>query len=145
MITPEDEKELYREMYEEFAAFEKEQKEKWNKAKEELKDLIHPKYFAFLEDHETYQTEGVFEIEETDRKENGYEKHKHCSVKNWSDGRLFIHHETTVETLEGDSEYEGEDIEYWVWQTCGYLGDDFSGYLLVPLNNGKYWMTSYSC
>ena len=52
-----------------------------------------------------------------------------------------------VEYMYGEEgEYEGEGIEYWVnqWST-GIEGDSYAGFLLLPLNNGKYWKVGYSC
>lgn len=32
-----------------------------------------------------------------------------------------------------------------VWQQTGCCEDDYSGYLLFPLNNGTYWMIFFDC
>ena len=32
-----------------------------------------------------------------------------------------------------------------VWQKVGYCEDDYSGFILIPLKNQKYWKISYSC
>lgn len=32
-----------------------------------------------------------------------------------------------------------------VWQTVGYCEDDYSGYLMFPLKDGRHWLISYSC
>ena len=32
-----------------------------------------------------------------------------------------------------------------IWQTVGYCEDDYSGYLMFPLKDGRYWLVSYSC
>lgn len=141
MVSKQEEKEIYEEMDRAF----KEESDKWEKAKNDLKDLIHPKYIEFAENHDSFKSEGVFEIEETDKRTGGYPNYRHCTVRDWQDNRLFIHHTDTLELLDNESEYEGEEIEYWVWQTTGYLGDDYSGYLLLPMLNGKYWMVGYSC
>ena len=35
---------------------------------------------------------------------------------------------------------------YAVWQTCGYAGDDYSGYMLFPTHEGdEYFCISYHC
>jgi hypothetical protein len=34
---------------------------------------------------------------------------------------------------------------YYVWQTVGYWGDDYSGFMLFPLNDGRYFKVSFSC
>jgi hypothetical protein len=141
LMSEEDEQEMFDEMF----ALENEQKQKWEQAKQELQGLIEPKYFTYAEINERYSSEGVFEIEETDKRNSGYENYRHCTVKDWQDNRLFMHNTTSIETLDGDSEHEGQRVEGWVWQQTGYLGDDFYGYLLLPMLNGKYWMVCYSC
>lgn len=113
--------------------------------KEELADLIHPKYFGFAGNHETYSSKGIVEIIETEDREHGYQQYPHCRILNDEDNYLYIHHKTELEMIDGTSPYEGEDIEYYVWQTTGYIGDDYSGYILLPLLDGKYWKISYSC
>jgi|SRR5690606_37305225 len=117
----------------------------WSKAKEEIRDLIHPKYFDFAEDHETYESEGIVSIVEVEDRKMGYKSYPHCRELDTNDRRLYIKHNDYLETIKGESEYEGEDIEYWVWQTTGYCGDDYSGYLLLPMLDGRYWKINYSC
>lgn len=35
---------------------------------------------------------------------------------------------------------------YAVWQTCGYSGDDYSGYMLFPTHNkNEYFVLNYHC
>ena len=46
--------------------------------------------------------------------------------------------------IKGKQDEEGK-FHNMVWQTTGCCEDDYSGYLLFPLNNGKYWKISYSC
>ena len=39
-----------------------------------------------------------------------------------------------------------EGDNYGVWQTCGYLGDDYSGYMLFPTHNhDEYFVLNYRC
>lgn len=141
MYTPEEEKQ-YIEAMDNYHA---ELKSKWNKAKEELQGLIHPKYFDFAESNDTYYSEGIVEIIETEQKRSGYSDKKHCRIKEDKDKLLYIFHTDSLETIE-ESEYEGENIEYYVWQQTGYMGDDYSGYLLLPLLDGKrFWKVGYSC
>ena len=41
--------------------------------------------------------------------------------------------------------FDGEGQFHWiVWQTTGVVGDDYSGYLLLPLDDGRYWLIDYS-
>jgi hypothetical protein len=39
-----------------------------------------------------------------------------------------------------------ESDNYAVWQTCGYTGDDYSGYMLFPTHTkDEYFCVNYSC
>ena len=41
--------------------------------------------------------------------------------------------------------FDGEGQFHWlVWQTTGVCGDDYSGYLLLPLDDERYWLIDYS-
>lgn len=143
-MTKEEEKQ----MYDEIIAHEKERKEKWNKVKEDLKELIHPKYFDFIESNDSYDSEGIVEIHEVDDKQNGYHhSQRNCRIKNEGYSGLYMYTENEVEYLYGEEgDYNGEDVEYWViqWRE-GMEGDSYAGFLLLPLNNGKYWKVSYLC
>lgn len=139
IISKEDEEEVFKE----WEKAEEEAKKKWEQAKEEVRSLIEPKYFEFAEDHDTFYSEGIVEIVETDEKVSGYSGYRHCRIK--GDGKLYMLINSTIETTKEDSEFEGEPIFYWVWQTTGYMGDDYSGFLLLPLSDGRYWKIGYSC
>lgn len=142
MITPEEEKQ----MYDDWQQAQDEYDQKWIDAKEELEGLIHPKYFDFIEDHDAYHSEGIIDIIETDEKRGGYPNYKCCRIKDDKDKLLYMYHTDEIESIQVESEYEGEDIEYYVWQTTGYMGDDYSGFLLLPLLDGKrFWKVGYSC
>lgn len=118
----------------------------WEKAKEDLKDLIEPKYFDFIESHESYSDEGIVNIVEVVERTSGYSNYPHCRIFGGEgDSRIYIKHETELETYKRESKYEGSRIEYWVWQTVGYCDDDYSGYLLLPMSDGRYWRVSYAC
>ena len=141
-MIPQEELDKYRlEMIEE----ENKRFEEWNKVKEELKDLIEPKYFDFAESQETYFSEGYVNIIEVEERKQGYSKYPHCREFGTSDTRLYMKHNDYIETIDGKSKYEGEEVEYWVWQMTGYLGDDYSGFLLLPMLDGRYWKVAYSC
>ncbi len=141
MITTEEEKQ----MYEDCQKAQDEYDQKWIDAKDELEDLIHPKYFDFIEEHDTYHSEGIVETIETEEKRRGYENYKHCRIKSDKDKLLYIYHTDEIESIQIESEYEGEEIEYYVWQTTGYSEDDYSGFLLLPLLDGRFWKVGYSC
>jgi hypothetical protein len=119
--------------------------EDWNKVKEELKDLIEPKYFDFAESQETYSSEGYVNIIEVKERNQGYKNYPHCREFGTSDTRLYMKHDDYVETMDGKSKYEGEAVEYWVWQMTGYICDSYSGFLLLPMLDGRYWKIAYSC
>lgn len=116
----------------------------WLKAKNEIYHLIEPKYFEFVEDHDTYFSEGIVNIVEVKEKNLGYNTYPHCREVNTVDKRLYIKHTIQLET-ENESKYNGEEIIYWVWQQTGHLGDDYSGFFLLPLTDGRYWKIGYSC
>lgn len=141
-------KEQEAQMYEEMMAYDKDRQEKWNKAKEDLKDLIHPKYFDFMENHDSYHSEGIVEMYEVDEKQSGYsDSQRNCRIKGDGYSGLYMHTCGEVENMYGEeSIHEGEPVEYWVnqWST-GMEGDSYAGFLLLPLNNGKYWKVGYSC
>jgi hypothetical protein len=139
MITKEEEEEIYNE----YISILEEEKEQWDKIKSEMNSLIHEKYFDFIEDHDTYRNEGIYEIKLTDEKKSGYPNYQCCRID--GDSLLYMHHKSYLETLNEESKYEGEEIEYYVWQTSGYCGDDYSGFLLIPLSDGRFWKVSYSC
>ncbi len=142
MFTEQEEKE----MRDEWRKSEEELQEKWENAKKELAGLIHPKYFDFAENHETFCSEGIVEIQLTDERKSGYRKYAHCRIKGDDDSMVYINHTGNVESLDEESKYEGEEVEYWVWQTTGHLGDDYSGFLLLPLLDGvRFWKIGYSC
>ncbi len=117
----------------------------WNKAKEKLKDLIESKYFDFAESHEYYVSEDIVNIIEVKDRNQGYKSYPHCREVDTKDSRLYMRHTDNLETFNGESKYEGEEVIYWVWQTVGFLGDDYSGFLLLPMLDGRYWKISYNC
>lgn len=51
----------------------------------------------------------------------------------------------TYGKVEGDKFIYTKQDEVFIKQWTGYLGDDYSGYLLKPLNGTKYVKISYSC
>lgn len=134
-----------KELYKLLIAEHKQQEKDWIEAKKELKNLIHPKYFSFAESHESYSNCGIVNIIEVKERKQGYSTYPHCREFGTKDNRLYIKHITELETFDEESKYEGEEIEYWVWQTVGHCEDDFSGFLLLPMKDGRYWKIGYSC
>lgn len=78
--------------------------------------------------HESY-----VEVEETDYKSCAYPSYTFYKEKDNEKSLLY---------MKQDEEGKYHNM---VWQTTGFCEDDYSGYLLFPLNNGKYWKISYSC
>lgn len=53
--------------------------------------------------------------------------------------------EFEVDGVKLTAEWQPAD-NYGVWQTCGYCGDDYSGYLLFPTHNtNEYFCLEYKC
>lgn len=123
----------YKEVERELDKVEKEKK-LW---KQKLKGLININgLFRYLNEMESWYPYGFVEIYETDEKISGYKSYQHVRIKNDNDRLLFM--------KQPESEIRGID-HCCVWQTVGYLGDDYSGYLLYPLKNGLYFKVGYSC
>jgi hypothetical protein len=139
MLTKEQEKEYHDAM----GKYYNEMDAKWNKAKEELNGLIEPKYFDFAENHDSYHSEGIVEIEKFKPKYTSYPNSEHCK----QDGLTYIKTIGEVECYDFESKYEGKTVEYWVWQqSTGMEGDSYSVFLLLPLLDGKrFWKVAYSC
>lgn len=116
---------------------------KWSKAKEELIGLIDPKYFDFAQSNETYYSEGIVQIERFKPQYTSHPNSEHCRESNMT----YIKTTNEIECYDFDSEYEGESVEYWVWQIeTSMEGDSYSGFLLLPLLDGKrFWKVGYSC
>ena len=118
----------------EIAKQEKKLKREW---KNELKGLINVSgLFRHLEDMMFWQPLGIVEIYHTDEKTGGYSSYQHVRIKDDEDKLLYL--------LQDENEIRGIN-HCCVWQTCGMMGDDFSGYLLFPLKDGKYFKINYSC
>lgn len=101
--------------------------------KEKLKGLINTKklWRELEEDYENFWgIEDIVELELTDEKREGYSKDYQCARIKGERGYLY-------------TDWDGNGV--FNWQQTGYLGDDYSGYLLYPLKDGKYLKVSYSC
>jgi hypothetical protein len=79
-----------------------------------------------------WRHEGYVKIELTDYKQSGYSNYDFYKEIS-GDGRYYM-----KQDVKGN-------FHTMVWQTVGFLGDDYSGFLLFPLTNGQYWKISYSC
>ena len=59
------------------------------------------------------------------------------------DNKLYLRFEVDGTKLTADWEPASN---YGVWQTSGYSGDDYSGYLLFPTyTDNRYFCLKYSC
>lgn len=106
-----------------------EERDSWKK---KLKGLINTKrlWKEMEEENDAWDIEGIVELELTDEQRSGYStKHQCARIK---DEKNYLY-----------TDWNGDGV--FVWQTVGYLGDDYSGYLLHPLKDGRYLKTSYSC
>lgn len=80
----------------------------------------------------------IVEIKLTDEKSSGYSSYQHARIVGTKDKHLYMRQEIK-------SDEPMCLTYYYIWQTVGMLGDDFSGFLLYPLNDGKFFKISYSC
>ena len=92
------EEELMDKSFDDLIEYEDNLKKEWEKAKKELKDIVHSKYFDFVEDNETYSSEGLVNIEKTDDKVHGYPKGECCKIK--GEYKLYLKTKMYLETLE---------------------------------------------
>lgn len=130
--------ECYRAM-DEFREQEDALKDEW---KEKLEGLINVNdLYDDLSENDFWTPEGIVEIEKITDKETILKK-----LGIWTP-----HIEACIIKGENNFTYSKNECDladidhYYVWQEVGYLGDDYSGYLLYPLNDGRYFKVSYSC
>ena len=71
-------------------------------------------------------------------------------LENFDDGDYWDN-EGIVDSTKGFTKQEEESFIHddktfivYIWQTTGYAGDDYSGEILVPLKDGKFWKISYA-
>ena len=119
----------------------KEEKRAENQTKNAWKKLLRGTInvsglFKHLDDNTYWWPEDIVDIELTDKYEPGYRKYQHARVVNDKHNRLYM--------KMPEDEIRSVD-HYYVWQTCGYMGDDYSGWMLFPLKNGKYFRVYYNC
>lgn len=76
---------------------------------------------------------GYVDVEETVVQNSGYPDYKFYKEKG---------NDKSLKYMRQDDEGEYHNL---VWQTVGHCGDDYSGFTLFPLNDGRYWKISYSC
>lgn len=58
---------------------------------------------------------------------------------------VSLYLEFEIDGTKFKAEWQARD-NYAVWQTCGYAGDDYSGYLLFPTYiDNEYFVLWYKC
>lgn len=103
--------------------------------KAKLKDLINTdSLYEHLDEH-SWMPEEIVEIKLTDDKRNGYGNTQCARISSHPDRLIYL--KTT------EDEVEGID-HYYVCQQCHYE-DSYSGYMLFPLSDGRFFKVSYSC
>lgn len=129
---------LYLEVVKEIHEFNKKQRKLKSQHKKQLKDLINvnPLYKYLNQDLEFWYPLGIVEIYNVDEKRSGYSNYQHVRIKDDKDNHLYM--------VQPFIDVIGIDHDC-VYQEVGYLGDDYSGYLLYPLTNGKYFKIEYTC
>jgi len=125
-----EEQEFYKKMWAEVAEEENRRLKERDSWKEKLKGLIKVKKFwrEMEEDYDSWGIEDIVEIELTGKSKEGYPKSICAKIK--GEGNTY-------------TDYRGKGV--FNWQTVGMMGDDYSGYSLYPLKDGKYLKISYSC
>ena len=124
------------EIFKEIDTKEKELKTEW---REKLNGLIDVDgLYSWLENNDFWSPIDIVDIVETDEKSFGYQSYQHARIVNDKED-LYL-----KQGLYEDDNFDGVD-HYYVWQTCGYCGDDYSGFLLIPLNNNRYFKVYYTC
>lgn len=105
--------------------------------KKKLNGLINVNgVFKHLDDNISWEPEGIVDIELTDDRESGYSNYQHARIVGEDSKRLYM--------KMPENEIRGVD-HYYVWQRTGYLGDDYSGWMLFPLKDGRYFKVHYNC
>jgi hypothetical protein len=108
-----------------------------NKYKKLLKGLINVTgVFKHLDDNVYWEPQDIVDIELTDETTGGYRSYQHARIVGDASRRLYI--------KTPENEIRGVD-HYYVWQTTGCCEDDYSGWMLFPLKNGRYFKVYYNC
>lgn len=136
--TSENDMNEMHDMYCELEKLAKKDRKLKNRFRKELKGLINISgLFAFLEEHDTWEPIGIVEIYDINKKASGYPDTQCVKVKDEKENLTYLKFK--------ESEIRNVD-HYCVWQTSvGMSGDSYSGNLLFPLSNSKYFKVSYSC
>lgn len=108
-------------------------KKQWKKS---LKGLVNVSgLFNYLNEMDDWYPIGFVEVYEVDEKSHGYKSYQHVRIRDDKYRTLYLKQVHT--------DIRGID-HTCVWQRVGFMGDDYSGYLLFPLKNGLYFKVEYS-
>lgn len=108
-----------------------------NRFKKELKGLInvHGLFRELNDTLDTWMPLGYVEVYEVTEKSGGYSNYQHARIKDGKQNLLYMKQECQIRNV---------DHEY-VWQAVGCCGDDYSGFILFPLSNGRYLQIEFTC
>ena len=113
-----------------------------NDFKKQLKGLINVSgLFKDLEFNDNWYPIGIFSAVDFKCEDNRFPEREYISI---TDGNHEEEKHLYYRKISG-SEIRGIDHYYCHQWTTGMEGDSYSGYLLYPLKNGKYFKVSYSC
>ncbi len=120
-----------------FEDFYKEEKKIKAEYKKKLKGLINVTgLYKKLDENSYWHPVDIVELELTTNTIPGYKQYQHARIIGDKSRKLYI--------KINDTEIRNVD-HYYVWQICGYADDDYSGYMLFPLKNNKYFKVYYNC
>jgi hypothetical protein len=124
------------EVFKDQARRERKLRSEWKK---KLKGLINiTGLFKHLDGNAYWEPEDIVDIELVDDKLSGYGAYQHARIVGDETRRLYM--------KTSQDEYQIRQIDhYYVWQRTGYMEDDYFGFLLFPLKNGRYFKVSYTC
>ena len=138
MLSEIEIEEAMQKAFQEMAKLEKEIAEKNEKELKFVKQNINYD-FDFIEDILTsikWEHKRYVEVEKSDYKSCSHPNYDFYTIKN--EKMKFMRQNY----LDDDN---NEVFHELIWQTAGVCEDDYSGFILIPLKNGKYWEISYSC
>lgn len=99
------------------------------------------KFIEYLSDKAIGNTEHIIE-EFNNCTYVNFEGYKEVT-KEIIENKLYLKFQINETQLK--AQWQASD-NYAVWQTCGYAGDDYSGYMLFPTHNEKeYFCLRYQC
>lgn len=130
-------------------------------AEEEKKDKeMFDKAFSYYQKHSLFPFETIKDSEMLDFEYGTYSHIGYCTIKKIDYKNCFYPKNDfyVITQIYGNKDIkeisthkfmmQNDDIKEGfhnlVWQTCGYCEDDYSGYLLFPLNDGRYWLISFN-